>query len=36
MGRDAMMRPVYPVHLASSDAAVAALGTTDSGAPRPV
>jgi hypothetical protein len=29
------MRPVYLVHLASSDAAVAALGTTDSGAPRP-
>jgi hypothetical protein len=30
-----MMRPVYPVHLASSDTAVqAASRTTDSGAPR--
>jgi hypothetical protein len=28
------MRAVYPVHLASSDAAVAASRTTDSGAPR--
>ena len=29
-----MMSAVYPVHLASSDAAVAARRTTDSGAPR--
>ena len=29
-----MMRPVYPVHLASSDAAHAAPWTMDSGAPR--
>lgn len=30
-----MMTPVYPVHLATSDAAAhAAVGTADSGAPR--
>jgi hypothetical protein len=29
-----MIRPVYPVHLASFVAAVAATRTTDSGAPR--